>query len=424
MTIRTGTEGTFVRNATLARLLVERGQEYRNKMSGDVTPFAKADFRDDDRVFGIKRNDRRYHLLTIGRTGTGKSTLLSNLIQADLDHGEGLGLIDPHGDLAATVLERMPDWRPDVLIFEPGSPDNDLTFNPLHVPRPDQRHLIVSELMTIFQTIWSRSWGSRLEYILRVVFLTLTERPGYTLLDALRILNDKDFRADIVEQIQEPILKRFWTQEFAQYSKGYRTEAIAPIQSKLGEFLINPVLKKVFEHPEGNINPREIMDKGQVFIADLSVGRVGRDVAMLLGATLLGKFGLAALSRSDQAPATRRPFYLYVDELPLFATSSIETILSESRKYGLAMTMAVQYLEALDPKLLAAVLGNVGNLVVFRVGAKDATILEREFIPTFNRDDLISLPYHHVYVRMMVDGKPAMPFSAKILNPDWRDEAA
>lgn len=363
-------------------------------------------------------------MLTVGRTGTGKSTLLANLIQADLNHAEGIGLLDPHGDLAAMMIERTPTWRPDTIVFRPGDPDNTLTFNPLHVPQTTQRHLVVSELMTIFQTIWSRSWGSRLEYLLRIVLLTLTERPGYTLLDALRILSDKAFRAEIVERIEEPILKRFWIDEFGQYSKAYRTEAIAPIQSKLGEFLINDVLKKVFDAPEGNINARAIMDNGQVFIADLSVGRIGRDVTMLLGATLLGKFGLAALSRSDQTPTDRRPFYLFIDELPLFATASIETILSESRKYGLAMTAAVQYLEALEPKLLAAILGNVGNLITFRVGAKDAAVLEREFIPTFTKDDLISLPYHHVYVRMMVDGKPAMPFSAKVLEPDWRDRAA
>ena len=389
-----------------------------------ITPFAKADFRDDDRVFGIKRNDRRYHILTIGRTGTGKSTLLSNLIQADLQHAEGIAVIDPHGDLASVALDLLPDWRSDVLIFEPGRLENGLTFNPLHVARPEQRHLVVSELMTVFQQIWGKSWGPRLEYILRIVFLTLTERPGYTLLDALRMLNDKSFRTEVVEQIEEPILKRFWTDEFGQYSKGYRTEAIAPIQNKLGEFLINPVLRKVFDHPEGDIDPRSIMDNGRVFIADLSVGRIGRDVAMLLGATLMGKFGLAALSRSDQPKEQRKDFYLYVDELAMFATTSIDTILSESRKYGLSMTMALQYLDALEPKLLGAILGNVGNLVVFRVGVKDAGILEREFVPAFSREDLINLPYHHAYIRMMVDGKPAKPFSAKILDVNWRDEAA
>ena len=385
--------------------------------SNSVTPFARVDYRDDNRVFGIKREDRRYHLLAIGRTGTGKSTLLTNFIKSDLENGEGLAVLDPHGDLAQMATHLVPESRSDVLIFEPGNPDNQLRFNPLHVARPDQRHLVVSDLITVFQEIWSRSWGPRLEYILRVVLLTLTERPGYTLLDALRMLNDRDFRDSVVAKIEEPILKRFWTDEFNQYSKGYRTEAIAPIQNKLGEFLINPVLRRIFEDPEGDIHPREIMDGGQVFIANLSVGRIGRDIAKLLGATLVGKFGLAALSRSDQTPSDRRDFYFYVDELPLFATASIETILSETRKYGFAMTAGMQYLDSVDSKLLGALLGNVGNLVVFRVGAKDAGVLEREFAPVFSREDLLGLPYHHIYVRMMIDGMPSKPFSATVLDP-------
>lgn len=216
--------------------------------------------------------------------------------------------------------------------------------------------------------------------------------------------------------MEDPILKNFWTEEFNKYSKSYRTEAIAPIQNKLGEFLINPVLRKVFDHPTGNIDPRAIMDKGQVFIANLAVGRLGRDAAILLGATLIGKFALAALSRSDQEPEERRDFYMYIDEFPMFATASIETILSEARKYRLALILARQYLDQLDTRLLGGVLGNVGNLVVFRVGAKDAIILAREFASVFSSEDWINIPHYHVYVRMMIDGKPAKPFSAKVLE--------
>jgi hypothetical protein len=386
----------------------------------DVTPIGQVDFRQDHRVFGIKRKDRRYHLLTIGRTGTGKSTLLAGLIRSDLERGEGVAVLDPHGDLAETAARFVGRERRDVFVFRPGDPNNRLTFNPLHVARPDQRHLVVSELMTVFQHIWERAWGPRLEYILRITLLTLTERPGHSLIDALRMLSDAEFRATVIEKIEDPILLAFWNQEFAKYSKGYRTEAIAPIQNKLGEFLINPVLRAVFEHPEGDIQPRTIMDQGQVFIADLSVGRIGRDVATLLGATLIGKFALAALSRSDQPPDERRDFYFYVDEFPMFATESISTILSEARKYRLALVMAMQYLEQLPNDLLAGVLGNVGNIVSFRVGAKDAGILEREFLPVFSREDLISLPYYHAYVRMMIDNKPARPFSAKVMMPDFK----
>jgi hypothetical protein len=382
-----------------------------------ITPFARVEFRRDSRVFGIKKKDRRFHLLAIGRTGAGKSNLLANLIRGDLERAEGVAVLDPHGDLAATAERFVPAWRQkEMMVFRPGDPENCLTFNPLHVPRPDQRHLVVSELITVFHQIWADSWGPRLEYILRIVLLTLTERSGYTLLDALRMLNDDDFRASIVDQVEDPILKRFWTDEYTQYSKGYRTEAIAPIQNKLGEFLINPVLRKVFEHPEGDIHPRAIMDDGRIFIADLSVGRIGRDISMLLGATLIGKFALAALSRSDQRPEQRRDFYCYVDEFPMFTTASIDIILSEARKYGLALILAMQYLDQLDTKLLGAVLGNVGNLVVFRVGAQDAAVLGRELAPVFSGEDLIDLPYYHAYVRMMIDGKPAKPFSARVLD--------
>lgn len=386
-------------------------------MTETITPFAKVVFRNDERAFGIKRNDRRFHFLTIGRTGTGKSTLLLNLIRADLERGEGCAILDPHGDLAESVCRAAPSWRDDIIMFDPANPENVWTFNPLHVARPEQRNLMVSELLTVFQHIWERAWGPRMEHILRIVLLTLTEKPGYTLLDALRLLNDSSFRSSVVDGLADPILKDFWHNEFSQFSRSYRTEAIAPIQNKLGEFAVNPVLRRIFGEPEGNINPRAIMDGGHVFIANLSVGRLGRDVAMLLGATLIGKFALAALSRSDQPPEDRRDFYFYIDEFPMFTTASIETILSETRKYGLALILAMQYLDQLSPALLGSVLGNVGTLVVFRVGAKDASILAREFAPVFSAEDVINLPHYHVYVRMIIDGKPAKPFSARVLDP-------
>jgi hypothetical protein len=386
-------------------------------MSDNITPLAEVDFREDHRAFGVRRADRRYHLLTIGKTGAGKSTLLLNLIRADLANGEGLALLDPHGDLADAAGRQVPGWRRNAIVFKPGDSGNTLTFNPLHVPETEQRHLVVSELITIFQQIWQRAWGPRMEYILRIVLLTLTERRGHTLLDVLRLLNDKSYRTAIVEELEDEILRRFWLNEFSQYSKGHRTEALAPIQNKLGEFLVNPVLRQVVDAPEGDINPRTIMDQGQAFIADLSVGRLGRDISMLLGATLVGKFALAALSRSDTPPNERRDFYLYIDEFPMFATASLDTMLSEARKYRLNLILAMQYLDQLDAKLLGSVLGNVGNLVVFRLSAKDAGVFEREFEPVFSREDILSLPYYHAFVRMMIDGKPSRPFSAKMFSP-------
>jgi hypothetical protein len=337
-------------------------------MNNVTIPFAEVDFRGDHRRFGIKRNDRRYHFLTIGRTGSGKSNLLGRLIAGDLNQAEGLAVIDPHGDLATDTIEAVPAWRHrELLVFRPGDPGNTLTFNPLFVPRPDQRHLIVSELVTVFQQIWADSWGPRLEYILRIVLLTLTEQPGHTLLDALRLLNEKEFRSAVLDKVEDPILKGFWTNEFGQYSKGFKTEAIAPIQNKLGEFLISPVLRGIIDHPEGDIHPRDIMDSGKILVADLSVGRIGRDAAQLLGATLVAKFALAALSRTDQAPEKRRDFYLYIDEFPMFATASIDIILSEVRKYRLSLVLAMQYLDQLDSKLLGSVFGNVGNTLPAKI---------------------------------------------------------
>ena len=383
-----------------------------------VTPLGRVDFREDERVFGIKHDDRRFHMALIGRTGTGKSTMMTGMIESDANGYEGFALLDPHGDLAETVMGLIPVWRQSMTIhFDPANADNQITFNPLEVPSPDQRHLVVADLIAIFNRIWERSWGPRLEYILRNVLMALTEKPGYVLLDALRLLNDKEFRKSLVAEIQDDIVRGFWEREFEKYTNAYRTEAIAPIQNKLGEFLVNPVLRRVFSDPNGSIQPRALMDEGGILIADLSVGKLGRDASMLLGAMLVGKFGLAALSRADTPIQERRDFYLYVDEFPSFATSSFSTILAEARKYRLALIVAMQYFDQLDPKLTGALLGNVGNLIVFRVGVKDAAMVAKELFPVFEPEDLVTLPYYRAYAKLVIDGKPARPFSAKTLPP-------
>ena len=311
----------------------------------------------------------------------------------------------------------IPVWRQRATIhFDPANPANAITFNPLEVPSPEQRHLVVADLIAIFNRIWERSWGPRLEYILRNVLMALTEKPGYTLLDALRLLNDKEFRKPLVAEIQDDIVRGFWEREFEKYTHSYRTEAIAPIQNKLGEFLVNPVLRRVFSEPNGSIQPRALMDEGGILIADLSVGKLGRDASMLLGAMLVGKLGLAALSRADIPIQERRDFYLYVDEFPSFATSSFSTILAEARKYRLALIVAMQYFDQLDPKLAGALLGNVGNLIVFRVGVKDAGMLAKELFPIFEPEHLIGLPYYRMYVKLIVDAKPMRPFSGIVMR--------
>ena len=387
--------------------------------TGRVTPIGQVDFRQDKRIFGIKHDDRRFHMAIIGKTGTGKSTMLETMIRSDLEQsGEGLALLDPHGDLAATILAKVPGWmRRRVMYFDPADPQNAITFNPLEVHASDQRHLVVADLIAIFNRIWEKSWGPRLEYILRNALMALTERPGYTLLDVMRMLNDKDFRKSVVASLEDQVVKDFWEQEFDKYSKAYRTEAIAPIQNKLGAFLTNPLLRRVFSDPHGTIQPRRLMDAGGILIADLSVGKLGRDASVLLGAMLVGKFGLAALSRADIPIEQRRDFYLYVDEFPTVATSNFATILAEARKYRLSLILVMQYLDQLDVKLTGALFGNVGNLVVFRLGMKDASVLERELFPVFQKEDLVSLPHYRAYVRLVIDAAPSRPFSAKVMAP-------
>ena len=382
-----------------------------------ITPLGIVDFREDRRRFGIRHDDRRFHMAIIGRTGTGKSTMLSTMIRSDAESCEGFALLDPHGDLAQTAAEMVPPWRQnDFVYFDPATPENGVTFNPLEVSSTEQRHLVVSDLLAIFNRIWEKNWGPRLEYILRNVLMALTERPGHTLLDALRILNDTEFRKEIVGEIEDEIVRGFWEREFERYSKSYRTEAIAPIQNKIGEFLTNPVTRRVFSDPKGTIRPRELMDSGGILIADLSVGRLGRDASTLLGALLVGKFGLAALSRADTPIDQRRDFYLYVDEFPSFATSNFATILAEARKYRLSLVVAMQYFDQLDLKLAGALLGNVGNLVVFRVGVKDAAMLAKELFPVFQQEDLVSQPYYQAYVRLVINGMPSRPFSARVVR--------
>lgn len=384
--------------------------------SDTITPIGQIDSREDHRVFGIKHDDRRFHMAIIGKTGTGKSTMLETMLRADLERCEGFALLDPHGDLAATILAKVPPWTRDrVQYFDPSDPGSRSTFNPLEVNGKAQRHLVVADLISIFNRIWEKSWGPRLEYILRNLLMALTERPGHTLVDAMRMLNDADFRKEIVDGLDDDIVKAFWEDEFGRYSKSYRTEAIAPIQNKLGEFLVNPILRRVFSDPQGTIQPRQLMDAGGVLIADLSVGKLGRDASVLLGAMLVGKFGLAALSRADTPIEQRRDFYLYVDEFPTVATSNFATILAEARKYRLALILVMQYLDQLDAKLTGALFGNVGSFVSFRLGLKDASVVQNELFPIFTKEDLVALPHYRAYVRLMIDGKPSRPFSARVI---------
>ncbi len=383
-----------------------------------ITVVGETNFRNVRRAFGIKRDDRRRHFYVIGKTGSGKTTVLENMVIQDIQHGEGLAVVDPHGDFAAAVLDFVPPERVnDVIYFDPSEADFPIAFNVLETVSPDdprfaqEKNLVSSGLVGVFKKLWADSWGPRLEYILRNTILALIDTPGNTLLGIMRMLVDKEFRARIVANIRDPVVKSFWVDEFAQYNERFRSEAISPIQNKVGQFLSSSIIRNILGQPKSTIDLREVMDQGKVFIMNLSKGKIGEDNAALLGAMMITKIQLAALDRARMPEEQRRDFYLYVDEFQNFATESFAAILSEARKYRLNIIMAHQYIEQMAEEVRDAVIGNVGTMVCFRVGAYDAEFLEREYAPSFTETDLVNLDKWNAYIKLMIDGVASKPFS-------------
>lgn len=378
--------------------------------------FARTNFRDKRRTFGIKRVDRRAHMYVIGKTGTGKSTLLETLIAQDIAHGEGVALLDPHGDLAEKVLQNIPAERKgDLFYFDPIASEP-LSFNPLeHVP-PVRRPLAAAGLLEAFKKIWADSWGPRLEHILRNALLALLDQPDATLGDVLRLLVDSAFRRYVTSRIQNPHVRRFWLEEYEGYPARFRAEAIAPIQNKVGAFITNPILHRIVGRGASSFDMRRVIDEGKILIVNLAKGKIGEDAAALLGAMLVSTVSLAALSRAELPEHTRRDFYLYADEFQNYTTLSLASMLSELRKYRVNLILAHQYLAQLDLPIRSAILGNAGTIISFRVGMEDAEILAKEFYPVFAPVDLVSLPNHQIYLRLMVDGMASSPFSADTIK--------
>ena len=387
-----------------------------------ITAFAETDFRNQHVRFGIKRADRRAHVYIIGKTGTGKSTLMANLARQDALHGEGFALLDPHGDLVEQVLSFVPDERrADLIYFNVPGTGHPLAFNPLEAIHGNHRHLIASGLISVFKKIWAESWGPRMEYILRNALLALLELPDATLLQVPRLLDDLAFRRQVLAYVRDPAVERFWQREFEHYPVRFRAEAVAPIQNKVGEFLVNPILRRIVGQPRSSFNLRQVMDKGKILLVNLAKGKIGEDTAALLGAMLVTKIGLAALSRAEISEAERRDFYLYADEFPSFTTTSFAGMLAEMRKYHVGLVLAHQYLEQVDETVRGAILGNVGTMIVFRIGLTDALLLEKEFYPEFSASDLVSLPNYHIYLKLMIDGVVSRPFSAETIPPTARE---
>lgn len=397
----------------MAVITMSNSKNAKNK----ITPFAITDYRDIRKRFGIKEKNRRGHIYVLGKTGTGKSTLIQNMVISDLKEN-GLALIDPHGDLAEDLLNFIPRRRiKDTVYFNPADLEYPIAFNPLEKVERNRQHLVASGLISVFRKIWVDFWGPRTEHILRNAVLALLDYPGSTLLDLPLLLVDKDFRKKVLEKVQNPQVRSFWFTEFERYSAWFRSEAISPIQNKVGQFLSTPLIRNIVGQEKSTLNLRQIMDEGKILIVNLSKGKIGEDNCALLGAMVVTKIELAALSRGDVPEWKRRPFYLYVDEIHNFLTLSFANILSEARKYGLCLTLTHQYIEQMEERMRAAIFGNVGTFITFRVGARDAQFLKHEFSPVFNQTDLTNLPNYRIYLKLMVNGVTSRPFSAITLPP-------
>ncbi|MDD5032294.1 MAG: type IV secretion system DNA-binding domain-containing protein [Patescibacteria group bacterium] len=387
-------------------------------INSEITTFAETTFRNRKLKFGIKTDDRRRHMYLIGKTGMGKSTVLENMIVEDIRSGRGVAVVDPHGDLAEKIIEYIPTNRiNDVIYFNPADMDYPIAFNVVEQVAPHLRHLVASGLIGVFQKLWADSWGPRLEYILRNTILAILDYPGSTLLGVTRMLSDKVFRKKVIAKIQDPVVKSFWVNEFAGYADKFASEAVSPIQNKVGQFLSSSLIRNIVGQVKSSIDMREIMDEGKILIMNLSKGRIGEDNSSLLGSMMITKIQLAAMSRVNIPENQRNDCYLYIDEFQNFTTDSFANILSEARKYRLDLIMANQYIEQLGDVVKAAVFGNIGTLVVFRVGATDAEELVKEFTPTFTEEDLVNLPKYEMYLKLMIDGIASDPFSARGLAP-------
>lgn len=384
-----------------------------------VTYFATTNHRNSNTLFGIKRLDRLFHTYIIGKTGTGKSTLLETLILQDIRNGEGLTLIDPHGDMAERIAQKIPEHRKDDLIyFDVPDQSQPYGYNPVSYVIPEKRALACSGLLEVFHKYWGdKAWGQRMEYILRNALLAILELPNVTLFDVLELLRSDNYRRSINPKITNEQVKIFWRDEYPNYSKRYRAEAIAPIQNKISAFLADPLMCRVLTAPEKPLRLRRIMDEKKILIVNLAKGKLGEDTAGLLGALLVTTLGLAGFSRADIPPEKRTAHYLYMDEFQNFTTPSIANMLSELRKYSIAMILAHQYLSQLQPEVRDAVLGNVGTLITFRLGAHDATLIVKEFSPKFSMTDVLNLPNYDILLKLMIDGAPSKAFSATTIEP-------
>ncbi len=388
----------------------------------EITYIGNTTYRDKNVLFGIKRKDRRQHVYILGKSGTGKSALMFNMIIQNIENGDGVCMVDPHGENVEAILSAIPPHRmKDVVYFNPADTDYHIGFNVLELIDPKYKHLVASGLMGIFTKIWANAWSARMEYILNNAILALLDTPGSTLLGIPRMLVDKDYRQKIITNLKDPVIKAFWVHEYEAWQDKFRNEAIAPIQNKVGQFLSTSIIRNIVGQSISTINIFDIMNEGKIFLVNVSKGRIGEDNSSLLGGMIITKIQLAAMERVRIPEDDRKDFYLYVDEFQNFVTDAFAGILSEARKYRLNLTVAHQYTAQLvtdkSSSVRDAIFGNVGTMIVFRVGADDAEFLEKEFEPEFTPQDIVNLPNFKVYLKLMIDGVSSRPFSARTLPP-------
>lgn len=378
-----------------------------------ITYFARTNHRNAGVPFGIRLRDRRSHVYLCGKTGTGKTSVLATMLEQDIAAGIGCALFDPHGDLA----ERLADTHAarsskDLIYLDVPDPSLRWSFNPFAGVAKQDRTLAAAGLIEVFKKIWPDDWGPRLEHLWRNVVVTLLETPRSSFADIPALLTDRDYRRDVVADLENQAVREFWDNEYARYSPAFRAVVVAPLQNKVGALLTDPVIRRIVTGQENTLDLRRIMDEGKTLIVNLDKGRIGEGPAGLLGSLLVSHIALAGFSRRDTPEPERRDYFVYLDEFHSFTTLSLATMLSELRKYRVGIVLAHQYLSQIDPAIRDAVFGNVGTIVSFRVGGVDAQFLAREFAPKFTAEDFISLPRYHVYVRLMIDGEMSKPFSA------------
>jgi len=409
-----------VETPAIAWATYKKGEPPANLPTSDCTYFAQTTFRERMAKFGIKRDDRRKHMYLIGKTGTGKSTVFKNMIVQDIQNGEGVGVLDPHGDLVKDLLDFIPPDRvKDVVYFDPSDIGRPVGLNLLEINDTSQKNLLASGLLDAFKKHFEFSWGPRLEYLLNNAILTLLDVPGTTLLGITRLLSDRNYQKYIVYKVQDPVIRDFWEKEYTQMMTNPRlhTEAIAPIQNKVGRFLASSTIRNIVGQRTSSLDIEDIINSGKILLINLSKGQIGADNANLLGSLLISRINFAAMQRVRIPEEERRDFYLYADEFQNFASGSFASILSEARKYRLSLHLTHQYIEQLPEEMQEAVFGNVGTMAVFTVGSPDAQVLEKEFVPYFTAEDLISLDRYHLYVKLSIDGMTSKPFSAISLTP-------